>query len=261
MSASPSTLSERIQGFLRKWGPRSRRLDILALVMMTVPPLAVGTAVYHYAQIPDLLAIPLGMGALLFVLLICTLIGAKVAEIERRAIANKFLTAFPADGGEYPAALAFLAELMNSKLAAELLKQLPGGAVAMAAAGALAPGKGKSKGNSLGAQQLMQLLDKTGLMQAPGQPAAMTSWTVVSSSEQTMADLIAEQNTKTVANLPSKGAAKKNKQAKSGKAGPTVKAVQAIKSAPASTPAEPRQPACDFIPLDPYDAVEPPKQA
>jgi hypothetical protein len=103
-------------------------------------------------------------------------------------------------------------------------------------------------------------------MQVSDQPVPTIDTLSVSNSEPSVADLIAEQNAKTVASLPLKNAKKASKPVKAAptakpkKATPAMKPIPAIKPIAAAEIVERNEPAYDFIPLDPYDSAEPPKQ-
>jgi len=155
--ANDSGLAKQVERFLRANEPHHKRTDWLVAMLVALLPLAVGCLIYRLAQ-SYWIAVPAALGGGLLVLLISLLLGGSICQIELRSTTVKFLKQFPAAGEDYPAALALLAQLMNSKLAADLLKQLPGGTVAAAAGVAET---GEHKGWS--ASQLQKLLVSSGV--------------------------------------------------------------------------------------------------
>lgn len=152
-------LTNRVEQFLRAHASRHRRVDIIVLLLMTILPAAAGLFVFRFVRTPIWMAIAVALAGAFLCLLAASAIGRSVVRIELRGTAAKFEACFPAWNDDYPKALALLAQLMNSKLAAGLLQLLPGGAVATAAAG-IADG-GAHKG--LGAQQFKTLLTLSGV--------------------------------------------------------------------------------------------------
>lgn len=152
-------LADRVEQFLRAHASRHRRVDIIILLLMTMLPAAAGLFVFQLVRTPIWMAIAFALPGAFLCLLAMRAIGGSVAQIELRSTAAKFQACFPAGNDDYPKALALLAQLMNSKLAAGLLQLLPGGAVATAAAGIADSGEHKG----LGAQQFKKLLTLSGV--------------------------------------------------------------------------------------------------
>lgn len=254
-------MAYRVEQFLRAHAARHRRVDIIVLLLMTLLPASAALFIFQLVRTPIWVAIAFALAGALLCLLASGTVAGTVARIELRATAARFQACFPAGNDDYPKALALLAQLMNSKLAADLLQKLPGGAVAAAAAGVADSGEH----GGLGAQQLKKLLTLSGVSAtiAVAPQAKLALKGAGAKSAKPFHAWIASQNAQEVADLQPATTNYSPYEAEKVEppSGPVIPKIKGDglkklkkKATPAASPmAAPAAPTRQFVQLDPFD--------